>query len=220
MLLRLFHLFRAHSHSQVFSTQQLELSMLWVEEVSGGEAGKFAFNVITPEDRLCFAAGNEIDKEDWMTAISQAVASLVETDDGLIVAMRAGMLADHFHPLDCFASSFTLLLGYPRLSLPVFYDPAHLQKRIGKYNFRAHPFYRSRIPTRSLLLEIDNSIHTTGSARILGSGSRDFHKGMACLRSPMAESTAANLWLVSQMVSAFWPALVFVELSAVSMQPS
>ena len=121
---------------QVFSYQQIELATLWIEHLPNSEAVKNAFAVITPEERLTFCAAAEMDKDDWVTAINQAVGACVAQDDGTTVTMHTGCIAWMRRVWRSHRP------GIPEPALPVFYDPVRLVKRSAKFSFRAHPFYK------------------------------------------------------------------------------
>ena len=58
--------------------------------------------------------------------------------------------------------------GIPAPALPVFYDPVRLHKRVAKYHFRAHPFYKFEFGFNSLLvltLLFAENAHTVASGR-------------------------------------------------------
>ncbi len=75
---------------QLFSFDQHHLSTVWVEPI-GDTSTNHTFAIITPETRLALVAASDVDREDWISSIVQAIAALVEGDDGSIITMKNGV---------------------------------------------------------------------------------------------------------------------------------
>lgn len=118
---------------------QYSLSTLWIEDIPDSDNLRCAFNIFTPEEHFALAANNEIDKEDWMSAILLAISALVESEDSHCVTMKAGSLTSN---ISRFTSLNFLRQGPPKLSLPKFRQQSQLRRRIAKHAFNSHPFYK------------------------------------------------------------------------------
>ena len=81
---------------QLFSTVQHSLATLWVDSIPDTDTVKCAFSLTMPEEKIVLAASSEVDKEDWISTIVQAIAALVDGDDGQIVTMKSGQHARLF----------------------------------------------------------------------------------------------------------------------------